>query len=207
VFRQSSMQRAAAFEVDPDDRLLWCYRLRRLDAESVRDAMLAASGELDRQVGGPYVATRREGTGEVSVDESSAGARRRSIYLQQRRTQVHSLLGVFDAPSIVFNCTERTPSTIPLQSLSALNSQFAVLRARGFAERLANEVDGNAESRVSHAFVIALGREPIDSERVSAMRFIQSQTEHYAAQSDAAQRAWTDFCQMLLASSAFLYVE
>jgi hypothetical protein len=138
VYRQSSDFQEVAFNTDPDDRLLWRYPLRRLDAESLRDSMLAVSGELDRQFGGPYVPTKRNGDGEVIVDESSAGAMRRSLYVQQRRTQVHSLLGVFDTPSIVFNCTERTASTIPLQSLCLLNSEFTLCRARKFAERLAS---------------------------------------------------------------------
>ena len=101
--------------------------------------MLAASGELDDRPGGPYVPTDRTDSGEVVVDESAAGATRRSVYLQQRRTQIASLLEVFDAPSIVTTCTRRLPSTIPLQSLSLLNSDFVVARARKLAERLERE--------------------------------------------------------------------
>jgi hypothetical protein len=207
VYRQSNGFQEVAFKADPDNRLLWRYRLQRLDAESLRDGMLAASGELDLQLGGPYVPTKRNGEGEVAVDESAAGAMRRSLYLQQRRTQVHSLLGVFDTPSIVFNCTERTPSTIPLQSLSLLNSEFVVRRARKFAERLANDADCDIGSRVSHAFVIVSGRNPEERELIAAVRFIQTQTDRYAGSPEASERVWTEFCQMLMASNAFLYVE
>ena len=73
--------------------------------------MLAASGELDERPGGPYVPTDRTDSGEVAVDESAPGATRRSVYLQQHRTQLASLLEVFDAPSIVTTCTRRQPST------------------------------------------------------------------------------------------------
>jgi hypothetical protein len=66
--------------------------LRRLDAEALRDAMLAVSGELDRRISGPYVPTRRTAEGSVEVEEKQVGARRRSVYLQQRRTQVATLL-------------------------------------------------------------------------------------------------------------------
>ena len=169
--------------------------------------MLAVSGELDRHVGGPYVPTSRNAAGEVVVAESASGAARRSLYLQQRRTQVLSLLGVFDSPTIVFNCTERTPSTIPLQSLSLLNSDFAVHRAQKFAERVAAEAGPDGEARVARAFLAAFGREPDASERSAALRFVQTQAQQYAAEDNAAERAWADLCQMLMASNPFLYLE
>ena len=98
--------------------------------------MLAASGELDKRQGGPYVPTYRTDSGDVVVAEGTPGASRRSVYLQQRRTQTDSLLEVFDVPSIVTTCTRRSPSTIPLQSLSLLNSDFVTTRARKLAARL-----------------------------------------------------------------------
>ena len=127
--------------------------------------MLAASGELDDRPGGPYVPTDRTDSGEVVVDESAAGATRRSVYLQQRRTQITSLLEVFDAPSIVTTCTRRLPSTIPLQSLSLMNSDFVVARARKLAERLERECAAAlrpSRSRRPHhqAFLLIIGRAP-----------------------------------------------
>jgi hypothetical protein len=139
AYRQSGRPDPAAVRVDPENRLLWRYPLRRLDAEAVRDAMLAASGELDERPGGHYVPSRRTAEGEVVVDEQAEGAHRRSIYVQQRRSQVLSLLDVFDAPSIVTTCTRRNVTTMPLQSLSLLNSGFVAARARGFADRLRRE--------------------------------------------------------------------
>ena len=107
VYRQSSARNPEAGRVDPDNHLLARFPLLRLDAEAIRDAMLVASGELDPRQGGPYVATERTGTGEVVVEENTAGATRRSVYLQQRRTQTNSLLEVFDSPSLVTTCTRR----------------------------------------------------------------------------------------------------
>ncbi|HEX3450309.1 MAG TPA: PSD1 and planctomycete cytochrome C domain-containing protein, partial [Isosphaeraceae bacterium] len=125
VYRQSSAPRPDSASIDPDNRLLSRYSLRRLDAEALRDAILAITGELNDRQGGPYVPTHRDGSGEV-VTESAEGATRRSVYLQQRRTEITSLLDLFDAPSIVTTCTRRVPSTIPLQSLSLMNSDFMV---------------------------------------------------------------------------------
>jgi hypothetical protein len=209
VYRQSSAPRDDARTADPDNRYLSHAPLRRLDAEQVRDAMLFVSGELDDRQGGPYVPTRRSGSGEVTVDDSHDGARRRTIYLQQRRTQIASLLEVFDAPSIVTACPRRAPATIPLQSLSLLNSDFAVKRARRMAERVEREVGIEPERFVENAFVIAVGRDPRPEERFVSLRFLAGQPANYdGVSSDEAQRrARADLCQMILAGNAFLYIE
>jgi hypothetical protein len=207
VYRQSSAAGGRGSEVDPDDRLLWRYPLRRLDAESLRDAMLAVSGELDRRAGGPYVPSRRMAEGSVEVAEDHGGARRRSVYLQQRRTQVVTLLQLFDAPSVVGSCGTRTTSTVPLQALALLNSEFARLRARAFARRLEREAGADADRRLTTAFLLASGRQPTAEEAAAARRFLAIQAGVYAGQKDAPERTWADLCQMVLASNAFLYLE
>jgi hypothetical protein len=206
AYRQASRPREPALGVDPANRLLWRYPLRRLDAESVRDAMLVVSGELNRTLGGRYVPTERDGRGEVIVPPDRPGATRRSLYLQQRRTQLLTLLELFDAPSLVTNCTRRASSTIPIQSLSELNSDFAVSRGRALAKRLTREAGADVKVRIEHAFLLALGRPPSDIERAAAQQFIASQAENYPREAGA-ERVWADFCQMLLASNAFLYLE
>ncbi|MBC7967766.1 MAG: DUF1553 domain-containing protein [Fuerstia sp.] len=181
---------------------------RRLDAEAIRDAQLAISGELNVTHDGPYVATTRNGAAEVIVPEDHPGAFRRSIYLQQRRSQGLSLLNVFDAPMMVVNCTHRPVTTMPLQSLSLLNSEFAVKRGRSFAERIHREIGSSAEARVRRAFVLATGSECSDEELVETLQFIHDQQKGYASEGDAAEsRTWADFCQLLLASNACLYLE
>jgi hypothetical protein len=207
VYRQSSALRAEAYRADPDNRLLWRYPLRRLDAEALRDAMLAVAGELDLHVGGPYVPTHRTGEGSVEVDPNNPQAKRRSLYLQQRRTQVATMLELFDTPALVANCTFRNTSTVPLQSLALLNSEFARARAQAFAVRLEREAGTDSEKRLALAFRLAYGREPGSAELAAARRFLDQQHELYAAEKNGAQRTWTDLCQMILASNAFLYVE
>jgi hypothetical protein len=181
-------------------------RSRRLDAEAIRDAMLAVSGDLDLRLGGPFVPTTRIDTGEIVVPESQAGAGRRSLYLFQRRTQVLSFLAVFDAPSIVFNSVRRAPSTMPLQSLSLLNSEFVLSRAESLARRL-EHLDSDESRRLSFLYRLLLAREPTSAEAAEAMQFLKGQTDEYANQSDARHHAWRDLCQTLLASNEFLYVD
>ena len=207
AYRRTSASQPKALELDPDNRLLWRWSLKRLDAESLRDAMLAVSGRLDRAFGGPYIPTTRDDLGEVLIKPDTPGAMRRSIYLQQRRTQTVSLLGVFDSPTIVFNCIERRPSTMPLQSLSLLNSEFVVTQASHFAARLAREAGQEAELRIELAFLLALGRRAAPDEVAAGLEFIRTQRSHYQASAEAETKAWSYSCQMLLASNSFLYVE
>ena len=208
VFRQSSLANDAGLRVDPADKLLWRFPMRRLDAEAIRDAQLAISGELDLTLDGPYVATTRNGAAEVIVAEDRPGAFRRSIYLQQRRSQGLSMLNVFDAPVMVLNCSRRPVTTMPLQSLSLLNSDFAVKRAQRFAERIRQEAGDSTGARVRHAFVLATGRECDEDELNDTLQFIETQTTNFADSPDLAEsRAWSDFCQLLLASNGFLYLE
>jgi hypothetical protein len=202
-------------QTDADNRLLSRFPLRRLDAEAIRDAMLAASGELDLTAGGPFVPTKRDADGDVIVEESTAGAHRRSVYLQQRRTQVAGVLEVFDAPSIVFSCTQRAPTTVPLQSLKLLNSAFVRDRAEALAKRTAADSSRNNQQRIESAFLLTCGRAPTVAEHASAKKFLTEQPAKYrdangsdskSQQKDPSELAWIDFCHMLLSSNAFLYI-
>jgi hypothetical protein len=221
AYRQSSVFRESGFESDPDNRLLWRFPLRRLDAEAIRDAMLNIAGELDTTEGAPFVPTNRTDDGSVVVEEKSNGARKRSVYLQQRRTQVPTLLEVFDTPSVVTNCAFRNTSTVPLQALALLNSDFARRRAQTFARRLEKEVGADRHKRIDLAFRLAYGRKPGEKEIDAAERFLNAQEQVYSPEKNADagragvgrptrvsdRRVWEDFCQMILSSNGFLYVE
>jgi Protein of unknown function (DUF1553)/Protein of unknown function (DUF1549) len=206
AYRQSSEASEKHHAIDSDNRLLARFSLRRLDAEAIRDAMLHVAGELDPRGGGPYVPSRRTPEGTIDVVEGVDGAHKRSIYLQQRRTQVVTFLQLFDSPSIVATCGKRSPSTVPLQSLAMLNSEFARARGRAFAARLIREAGDNAK-RLGLAFRLACGRPPLEDERAMCEKFLAKQRAVFAGEKDADSRAWTDLCQMLFASNAFLYVE
>jgi hypothetical protein len=207
TYQETSTPRERLEAIDPDNRLLAYFPIRRLDAEAVRDSMLAISGELDLRMGGPFIPSQRTAEGVVEIRESTAGAKRRSIYLQQRRTQVVTFLSLFDAPSIVSTCGKRSPSTVPLQSLALLNSEFVRLRAKGFAGRLTRDFGTDHETKLNGAFRMVAGRLPLSEERNTCDKFLAAQRMVYANEKDAEERVWVDLCQMLLASNAFLYVE
>ena len=144
VYRQSSAARDDAAVIDPGNRLYWRKPLVRLDAEVVRDAMLAVGNQLDLAMGGPPVAVSADDTGQI-VEAGNSG--RRSIYIQARRSTPLAILATFDAPIMETNCTIRTSTTGAAQSLMLLNSSFAV-RA---AEKLAEAALQRAEQRFGSA--------------------------------------------------------
>jgi hypothetical protein len=207
VYRQASTPRPGLAKIDPDNHLLGRFPLRRLDAESLRDALLSVAGELDTQIGGPYVPTRRTAEGLVEVSDKQPGAKRRSVYLQQRRTQVDTFLHLFDAPAIFSTCGVRPTSTVPLQALALLNSDFARARAREFSQRLQRDVGGDTEKRLTLAFRLACARPPTGDELQACRRFLAVQRQAYADRRNADECIWADLSQIILAGNAFLYVE
>ena len=207
VYRQTSAAQSGLDAIDPDNRPLAYFPLRRLDAEMVRDGILQVSGELEVRMGGPYIASKRTPEGIVEVPANADGAKRRSIYLQQRRTQVDTFLQLFDAPALVSTCGKRSPSTVPLQSLVLLNSEFVRLRAKSLAKRLASEAGDDSEKRLMLAFKLVSSRPPLKEECAACEKFLEKQRLVYAKEKDADDRAWVDLCQMLLASNAFLYLD
>lgn len=133
AYRQSSQRTAQLDAIDPDNRWYARQNVRRLDAEVIRDAILAASGGLDRSMFGPPIPISADDTGQVVV----TGAPRRSVYVQARRTQPVAMLTAFDAPVMETNCEVRPSSTVATQSLMMMNSQFLLDRAALMARRVA----------------------------------------------------------------------
>lgn len=215
TYAQTSATSAAARRADPNNQWLSRYPLHRLDADALRDSLLVAVHDLDWQLGGPFVPTKRSSVGEVAVESKPGAGSRRSMYLQQRRTQTDSFLAVFDAPSIVASCPQRASTTTPLQSLAQLNSRFVRARAES-AARNARDSQPSASEPLADVglrrwatalFRGVMTREPNEDELAASLEFIRAQCTEYGVEAAAFTRVATDYCQMLLASNAFLYVE
>lgn len=188
AYRQSTVHPEAQ-RVDPDNRLLGRARLRRLDAEGLRDAMLAISGRLNPEPFGPpgpvavdpqgrVVAGRqkRDGNGDaVGVDGAQGAEFRRSVYLQVRRSTPLGMLEAFDAPVVNPNCEARAVTTVPTQSLAMLNDVFVVERARDLAARLHREVGDDAVARIERLWRLVYGKPPTTTERDGALAFTSRQ--------------------------------
>jgi hypothetical protein len=219
TYRQASrvdpVTQAAAKQVDPDNRLLWRQRLRRLEAEVMRDTMLSVAGNLNPKMFGPPVPMQRQPDGEVITPTDASGLRR-SVYLQVRRSQPLTLLQVFDQPVMETNCTRRGTSTVSSQALTLLNSQFLTQQAEAFAARVSRE---KPEAAANFALLVAFGRPPTDNERARFTAFLIVQTNRYLEtptggkpttpeqQRQAGQHALADFCQMLLSANELVYVD
>jgi mono/diheme cytochrome c family protein len=199
VYRQQSRAVGAGARVDPDNRLLWRMNLKRLEAEAVRDGVLVASGKLDLAVGGKPTMLKARADGMQDLLE---GRGRRSLYVMSRRNHPYQFLQVFDFPTIQVNCTRRTRSATPLQSLAMLNDDFLVEAAGHMAERAPD---------VGAAYRIALSRPPTGEEGRLATEYLDRQEGLYRLSNlggdEARRRARADLCQMLLASNEFLYVD
>ncbi|HEY7159430.1 MAG TPA: DUF1553 domain-containing protein, partial [Gemmataceae bacterium] len=212
VYRQSSSHLSGVDAIDPGNQLLGRMRLRRLESEAVRDAVLTVSGQLDHTIGGPPVPIEPRPDGMVVPANKlpTATARwRRSLYLFARRNYNLTLLNVFDQPVMATNCTRRIHSAVPLQSLTLLNDAFMLEQADRFAARVA-AAGGSEEKRIEAAFRLAFARKPTAKEIASSTALLRKLRASYVGEKlppDRAEiKALARLCHMLLCANEFLYV-
>jgi mono/diheme cytochrome c family protein len=192
AYRQSLRTVDSAAVSDPENRLLRGLTVRRLEAEVIRDSILAVSGKLNTKQFGPPVSVMRDPDGEIVVGIESMNAGipgprvalngeefRRSVYVQVRRSKPLSMLQTFDAPTMEPNCTARTASTVAPQSLMLMNNGFVVEQSRFFAERISREVGSDASARIDRAWQLALGRLPSYAEKTEAAEFLAARAEYF----------------------------
>lgn len=222
-------------QVVPQSTNRYARSLRRLEAETIRDRMLAATGSLDSQLYGEPLKIKVDDTGQVVVDGQQS---RRSIYIQARRSRPVALMQTFDAPVMETNCENRVNSTVATQSLMLLNGQFILDQSAKLADRAAREATALSSDQVAalpalpspkqgdrqtvdliggqvvRAWELAYCRKPTSQELVLATRFIAGQIEIMNASPSAIahgrtplRQAMTNLCQSLLSSNEFLYVE
>jgi hypothetical protein len=166
---------------DPDNRLLWRFNRRRLSAEEVRDAMLAASGRLNPKMGGPSVIVPVDKElvallykpSQWSVTPDVGEHDRRSVYLIAKRNLRLPFLENLDAPALQTSCARRETSTHAPQALELLNGSLSSDLAQAFAKRLRSECGDDAQRIAERAFALALGRSPSDEERRIAVDFLR----------------------------------
>ncbi len=178
VYRQSSDTTTEGRLKDAGSRLLWRYPPRRLDAEPLRDTILAVSGNLDLSMGGPGFSLFEPNDNYVRVYRSkqSFGADewRRMIYQTKIRMQLDDTFGAFDCPDAGQIAPKRSRSTTPLQSLNLLHSRFILDQAKLWAERVTKEVGGDQVSQINRMFEDAFQRLPDDAERQAALQLAES---------------------------------
>ena len=205
AYRMGTDYDEAKAEVDPDNKLLWRRRPIRLEAEALRDAVLAVAGSLDLAMYGEGV--------RPAIPEEAVSTRalqrwpkdivdgpdqwRRTIYLMRKRSVKMPFIDVFDGPDENLTCGRRVPTTVPTQALALLNDTAIRRQARLFAERVREEAgQAGITAEVDRAYLLALGRLPTEAEKDAATAFITDNG-----------LPLTDFCHTLLTLNEFVYVD
>ncbi len=212
TYRQASTYRASCFLKDPENRLLWRANKRRLDAEVIRDSMLAASGRLDT--------SRRPGSLVAELDSQSVsligfnkrvpadldGCRYRSVYLPVIRDRLPDALELFDVaePSLVTG--DREVTNVPVQALHLMNSPFVQEQATALAQRLMRPPGSDAD-RIRRAFTLCFNRPPDGVESKLADDFFKAARSRNTGAAPDEQKLWSSYCQALLASAEFRNVD
>ncbi|MFO0850408.1 MAG: PSD1 and planctomycete cytochrome C domain-containing protein [Gemmataceae bacterium] len=197
AYRRSSAA-SPALAADAQSRLLWRYPPRRLEAEAIRDAVLAVSGKLDLRAGGPGFDLFEPNTNYVKVytPKTTFGPAefRRMVYQQKPRMQVDDTFGAFDCPDGGQIAPKRSASTTPLQALNLLNSPFLVQQAGFLADRAKAEAGPEVADQVGRVFALAFQRPPTAAERDAAVKL-------------AAKYGLAAVCRAVLNANEFLYVD
>ena len=185
TYRQSafSPETAAAEKIDPENRLLWRFNRRRLEAEEIRDAMLAVSGRLNPSAGGrsvmipvdPELVNQLYKPSQWTVSNREEELCRRSIYLIAKRNLRLPFMEVFDQPASQISCAGRQSSTHAPQALELLNGRTANELAHAFADRIRREAGPEPNEQIDYAYRLATGRYPTGAEKTLALAFLASQ--------------------------------
>ena len=193
---------------DPQNQLLSRFERRRLEVEEIRDALLTMDGSLDLTMGG----TLQSGFGtdtENSNDRLSLKpetVHRRMVYLPLRRSNLPTLLNLFDFGDATTSMGKRTHTNVAPQALFMMNSEFVAERARNLATWLGKEESESAK-RVDRVFLITLNRMPEPEEREAALAYMGDFTGRFGGPQASGLDAWGSFCRILMGSNDFMYVD
>jgi hypothetical protein len=232
VATNESKEVQSSFLKDPENRYLARVSLRRLDAEAVRDAILAISGQLNPALGGPSVPVAEDDEGKAvigsrilrdglfaGIKDPGDNGKRRSVFLSSQRSLQLNLLNTFDLPEMKPNCQQRSVSTVTPQALLLMNDAWVVEAAEKMSERLWSTA-ATSDERIQKAFNLAFCVDADPAELASCQTFIKQQADLFRndpdekwqqkikEQPDAPERrSLASLCQMLMASNRFLYLE
>ncbi len=215
TYRRSSVAaRRRGRKKDPSNKLYWHFPSRRMRAEAIRDSVLAVSGRLDLRRPGPHPYPKPDKWGRYSYTQHNPFRKdyshnHRTLYLVYRRLGLHPFLAMFGGPDTNESTARRTVSTVPLQSLFWMNSDFAQNNARSFAERILRRRTGRA-ARIRDAYELAYARPPTAEERTRAVDYLaryERRLSQGLSEKERTTRAWKSLCRVLLSSNEFLYVD
>lgn len=208
-----------SYETDPDNRLLWRQNIRRMEAEVLRDSVLASSGNLNSQMHGPGIkprmraelidASQRNKWPDIKTENSIHW--RRSVYIYVKRQLLMPMMELFDSPTTTDSCSVRPTSIVPTQALILMNDEFIEDQAADLARRSGSQSNADLAQVIKHAHRLTLARPPSLSRLNRSLGFVEQQITSYRADGmkseTARHKAMTDLCHVLLNSSEFVFVE
>ncbi len=216
TYRQASTWREGAFVADPDNRWLWRMPKRRLEAEAIRDAMLAVSGELKLSQPEASLVGRVIGDRPISLigldkrlPKDLDGSLHRSVYLPVIRDRLPDVLELFDFASASFVTGSRDTTNVPTQALYLMNSPFVQERATALANRVRSESGEDRNTAIQFVFRLCFGRKPEPDEEAKALNFLSADsdsTSQPTSKGEAADRM-TRFCQAILCTAEFRNID
>jgi hypothetical protein len=218
AFRMASTSSPQAEAADPDNRLLHRMPARRLEAEAIRDAILAVSGRLDRRMGGPgvevhltpFVDNYGKDYGRPETSGPLDGDGRRSLYLKVRRNYLTPILAAFDMPQPLVTAGRRDVSNVPAQALILMNDPFVAQQARRWAARVLAHKGLDASQKVCQMYLEAYARPPTETERQAAPRFLASHGGELGVPPERRnddERLWADFAHVLFNVKEFIFLK
>ncbi|TWU08509.1 PSD1 and planctomycete cytochrome C domain-containing protein [Stieleria varia] len=212
VFRLSSQTTESGLARDQANRCWWHFPRVRMDAETLRDSILAASGQLELGDGGrhPFKPTEKLQYNQGRPFNEIFDHSRRSVYLMTPRLNKHPMMAMFDGADANVTTASRGESTVPLQSLFAMNSPFMASQASSLAIRVLESAD-TTPARIGLLWRLTLGRLPDESEQNWLAQYVESTISELAAEGrpsdDASTSAWTSVARTMLASNEFIYID
>jgi len=205
-YQMSSQPDESAAKIDPQNKLLQHMPVRRLEAEAIRDSLLAISGRLDKTMYGPsilpYLTPFMSGRGRPDHSGPLDGDGRRTIYLNVRRNFLSPMLLSFDYPIPATTIGRRNVSNVPAQALTMLNNPFVLQQAQLWAKKTLAEPNLTTEQRINNLYVTAFARPPQSDELEAAVQFLSEQQKQY---SDPI-KPWNDLCHVLINVKEFIFV-
>jgi hypothetical protein len=213
TYQQASDIRPELMRRDPLNRWLWRMPVRRVEAEVIRDSILATSGVLNQQMGGPPVYPPVDPTLRADTfqgpnwhdGEDGPSTWRRSVYVKVKRSLLLPELEVFDCPEITNSVAARNITTTPTQALTLMNAPFVQHQAALFASRVLKEAGSNRTAQITRAYRLAFARSPTQVEMRSCLQYIAKHPPNNA--NGGPDEALVDLCHALFNFNEFVYVE
>jgi hypothetical protein len=203
AYQMSSDHDAASAAVDPENRLNWRMPLRRLEAEEIRDAILASSGLLDLTRGGSllHVNNREFLFDHTSKDGTKYDSRKRSIYLPVIRNNLYDVFQLFDATDATVLDGNRATTVVAPQALFMLNSDLVLAASKNLAEAVIAET-ASPPQRIEQLYLRAYGRSPTSAEVSRTAAYVERQRTGGKSEVEA----WASLAHVILAANEFIYL-